>query len=255
MPAVCDRAAIRAILASDPVWSVYALGDLAEGFFEHCTWYAPADGEPAIAMLFGGFGTPVLFAAGDPAAVAPLLDEVAAPEVYLHVQPEVVPAIEARFRITELKQMWRMALDPACYRPAPGADAMRLGCADLDALRRLYGDGDAFGEAPDFFFPEMLADGIFHGTWEDGELVAAAGTHLVAPGEGVAAIGNVYTRRDRRGRGLAAAATTAVVDEVLRLGIPTVALNVSRKNETAVRVYERLGFVRHAGFCEGLARR
>lgn len=255
MPPLHDRAAIRAILSEDPVWSVYALGDLAPGFFEHCAWYAPANGERAIVMLFGAFGTPVLFAAGDAGSIEPLLDEIAAPEVYLHVRPEVLPAVRARFRIAEPKEMLRMALDAARYRPAPIDGVVRLGPRDLDALRRLYADGGARGETPDFFFPSMLENGVFYGISEGGELAAAAGTHLVAPCEGVAAVGNVYTRRNRRGRGLAAAATSAVVDEILSLGIRTVALNVVSKNETAVRLYERLGFVRHGTFCEGIASR
>jgi ribosomal protein S18 acetylase RimI-like enzyme len=134
-------------------------------------------------------------------------------------------------------------------------DAVRLGATDLEALRRLYADGEATGEAPDFFFPSMLAQGVFFGHRESGELVAAAGTHLVAPEESVAAVGNVYTRRDRRGRGLATRATSAVVSELLRQGLRTIALNVERRNATAIRIYERLGFFRYCAFCEGLARR
>jgi predicted GNAT family acetyltransferase len=101
----------------------------------------------------------------------------------------------------------------------------------------------------------MLQDGVFFGTREAGELVAAAGTHLVACSEGVAAVGNVYTRRDRRGRGLAARTTSAVVGELLRMNVATIALNVSRNNDVAIRVYERLGFLRYCAYYEGLARR
>jgi len=37
LPVVHDVAVIRAILMRDPAWSVYALGDLAPGFFERCS--------------------------------------------------------------------------------------------------------------------------------------------------------------------------------------------------------------------------
>jgi predicted GNAT family acetyltransferase len=83
--------------------------------------------------------------------------------------------------------------------------------------------------------------------------VAAAGTHLAVPEEGVAAVGNVYTRRDRRGRGLAGRLTGAVVEALGRMNIPVVALNVSRQNAAAIRVYERLGFAIHCEFVEGPA--
>ncbi len=101
----------------------------------------------------------------------------------------------------------------------------------------------------------MLEDGVFFGIREGGELVSVAGTHLALPEQGVGAVGNVYTRRDRRGRGLAARATSAVVTELLRMRIPAVALNVSSNNAAAIRVYERLGFVRYCEFREGLATR
>jgi predicted GNAT family acetyltransferase len=99
----------------------------------------------------------------------------------------------------------------------------------------------------------MLQEGVYRGVWEGRELIAAAGTHLVVPDQGVGAIGNVYTRRDRRGRGLARRVTSAVAAELLRRQIPTVALNVHQDNLTALRIYEKLGFERYCEFREGVA--
>ncbi len=78
-----------------------------------------------------------------------------------------------------------------------------------------------------------------------------AGTHLVSRDEGAAAIGNVYTRRDRRGRGLSKRVTSAVLDALE--GIGTIGLNVRADNPAAIRVYESLGFARHCPFIEALA--
>lgn len=256
MPALRDPAIIRSILSTDPAWSVYALGDLAPGFFERCLWFQPRDGAPALALLFSGFSTPVLFTIGEPSAIAAMLDEVGCePALYLHVRPEIVPVLATRYRIVEQKDMLRMVLDAPAFLPAPIEGAERLGPADIEELARLYDDGKESREVPDFFFPSMLDEGVFFGVREAGELVAAAGTHLVAPAEGVAAVGNVYTRRDRRSRGLAARSASAVVGELLRMNLTTIALNVSRKNDTAIRVYERLGFLRYCDYYEGLAGR
>lgn len=256
MPALRDPAAIRSILSTDPAWSVYALGDLAPGFCEHCLWFQPPDGAPALALLFSRFSTPVLFTIGGAAAVASMLDEIGCqPALYLHVRPEIVPVLATRYRMVELKEMLRMVLDPRAFLPAPIQGAVRLGPADLGQLGLLYADGKETGEVPDFFFPSMLKDGVFFGIREAGELVAAAGTHLAVPSEGVAAVGNVYTRRDRRGCGLAARTTSAVVNELLRMNVATIALNVGRNNEVAIRVYERMGFLRYCVYYEGLAKR
>jgi len=256
MPELRDRAAIRAILERDRAWAVYALGDLAPGFFEHCRWLRPESGAPALALLYRAFKIPVLFTLGAPEALAALLEEISGePVLYLHVRPEILPVLAARYGFPMRKQMWRMVLEPSAFHPVPSAGAVRLTAADLDALRRLYADGDATGEAPDFFSPSMLEQGVFQGIREGEDLIAVAGTHLVAPEVGVGAVGCVYTRRDRRGRGLATRVTSVVVSELLRLGIPTVALNVEQRNETAVRVYERLGFFRYCPYTEGLASR
>jgi ribosomal protein S18 acetylase RimI-like enzyme len=252
LPEIRDRVAIRAILNADPRWSVYALGDLAPGYFEHSRWYST--GSPALILLYQAVTPPVLFALGDPGEIATLAGEIVEPSVYLHVLPAAAEALAARYRPVSLRPMLRMVLEPSRFRPEPGGDAVPLGKADAGRIERLYADGRESGESPDFFYPSMLENGVFFGACEGGELVAAAGTHLVAPEEGVGAIGNVYTRRDHRGRGHASRLTSAVAAELLRRNVRLVALNVSRANATAIRVYERLGFVRYCGYVEGRAK-
>ena len=103
--------------------------------------------------------------------------------------------------VSSPRLMWRMTRTGD--RPAsPSAVTSRLGASDVPALQALYADGESSGESPDFVFPSMVAGGVFHGIYEGTALVSAAGTHVLAREEGVAAIGNVYTRHDRRGRGL-----------------------------------------------------
>jgi GNAT superfamily N-acetyltransferase len=249
---VSDRDKIREILSRDRAWSLYALGDLAPGYFERCSWFL--EGSEALILLYRGPELPVLFATGSPASVARLLPEVGKERAfYLHVRPEIVDLLAADYEIQGLKHMWRMTLDASRYQTVPCREARRLGEADLLALRELYADGDAAGEAPDFFFPEMLEQGVFFGVENDGKLASVAGTHLVVPDEGVAAVGNIYTRRDCRGRGWGTLVTSAVVGELLCLQIPTIGLNVNQQNQAALRVYEKLGFVKYCAFCEGLA--
>jgi ribosomal protein S18 acetylase RimI-like enzyme len=204
-------------------------------------------------MLYRAFSTPVLFAQGDPRAIATIVDEFSTePGVFLHVRREMLPVLERRYDIVELRHMWRMVLARRTYRSASTPDVVRLSSADESAVKQLFDDGAGSGESPDFYFPSMLDAGVFYGLWEGDELVAVAGTHLVAPSEDVAAVGNVYTRSDRRGRGLAAQVTSAVVDELVQLRIRTIVLNVNQGNSPAIRLYERLGFSRHCDYCEGV---
>jgi len=249
-----DRDEIRRRLERDRPWSVYALGDLAPGYWEHSEWYA-ADGHPdALALIYRAGDLPILFTLGEPDAIAFVLQELPPePRVSLSIRVEHLPAIEDRWRVLYTNAMWRMLLDPTAPTPIPAHPVMPVRPQDEPALRELFQDGRASGEEPDFFLPEMLTDGAYFAVSEAGRLLAAAGTHLIAPGEGIATLGNVYVRRDRRGSGLARNVVGAVVVELRRREITTLALNVRQTNAAALRVYARLGFRAYCPFLEGLA--
>ena len=254
MPRISDPADIRARLETDRAWAVYALGDLAPGFWEVSEWYGAPGDEHAIVLVYRAFETPVIFALGQPETIDMILEEIQAErKMYLSLRPEILPLIKKRWRVEGETAMWRMTVTGESFRPAPRDGVARLGPDDWPALRELYDDGRPTGEVPDFFNLEMVENGVFYGLREGGALVAAAGTHLVAPSEGVGAVGNVYTRRDRRGRGLAARVTSAVTAELLGMDLRTVALNVNQQNAAALRVYEKLGYTRYCPFYEGLA--
>ena len=260
MPLTADPATVREILQTDRRWAVYALADLAPEYSAGARWHVAAHGRPALLLVYRGFEPPVLFAHGAVADLAPLLPEVAAErdaerEFNLSVRPEAADLLRANgYEIRDEKRMWRMVADPARFVPRAHT-AVRLGPADYEALASLHRDGDAAGETPPFFDAGMLRHGVYYGICEGEAIVAAAGTHVLAERESVAAIGNVYTRRDRRGRGLGAQVSGAVTAELLRLGLRTVALNVGESNAAAMRVYQRLGFERYCEYREGIAAR
>ena len=245
MPRLTDKNRIRTLLRRDPAWSLYALADLAPSMFSKTLWFAPD-----LTLVVQDYGTAILFAMG-PGSVREALECVAGP-VHLQVKRDALDEVARHATVSSPRLMWRMTWTGD--RPVlPGARITRLGASDVPALHALYADGESSGESPDFFFPSMVADGVFHGIYEGAALVAAAGTHLVAREEGAAAIGNVYTRRDRRGRGLGRLATSAVLAELS--GVETVGLNVRVDNDAALLLYESLGFVRRCQFYEALATR
>lgn len=235
---------IRTLLQGDQAWSVFALADLHPSVAHHCQWHTAGD---AVMLLYTGFDPPVLFTHGDVTELLPQLD---AARVSLQIKPETLPLLKRTYRIEHLRTMWRMVLEKPT--PAP-TQTHKLTADHLKALETLHEDGRATGEAPEFFAPFMLTDGVFHGLSVNGELVAAAGTYMVVPEEGVAAIGHVYTRRDQRGQGYAGLVTSAVAAELAAKGCGVIALNVEQHNTSAVRVYEKLGFRRHCAFHEGVA--
>ncbi|MGQ0601888.1 MAG: GNAT family N-acetyltransferase [Anaerolineales bacterium] len=247
-----DTESMRAILERDRAWAVYALGDLEPLYAAFAEWRRAAD-DTALVLLYREFGVPVLFTFGPSANVAPLLHQLADRELYLSIQPEILPLLEHHYTVRDLTPMWRMLLDPASFTIPNAGDAARLSAEDFAALEALYADGAATHEAPDFFIRLQLERGVFFGLYEDSTLIAAAGTHLVSSHFSLGAIGNVYVRADRRGHGLGRRVTEAVTAELVRMGLQTIALNVKQENAAAIRVYERLGFRRYCPFYEGVA--
>lgn len=243
-----DKNDIRQRLLSDPRWCVYALGDLTDRMFVKCQWFTPD-----LTLVLHDYGTSILFAMGT-GSIREALAHVSWP-VHLQVRQDALNEIAQHAHVTDVKHMLRMAFEgPEAYpRTTEGSETKRLGLTDIAALKRLYADGDSTGEAPDFFYDSMVPNGVFFGVYEGDDLIAAAGTHLFAPEEHAAAIGNVYTRRDRRGRGRGRAVTAAVLHRLRH--VQTVGLNVRADNAPAIRVYESLGFVKHCDFFEAIGRR
>ncbi|HJN42619.1 MAG: hypothetical protein CL477_20280 [Acidobacteria bacterium] len=254
MPQLTDPHLIRERLEADRAWAAFALADLEPPYSAFASWFCPTDG-PAIALLYRAFATPILLCVGTSRNWDAVLDEVDialrdVQDVYAVVRPETLPLIKNRYASNDERSMVRMVLEPGHHRPVISDGACRLGPDDLEAVQRLY-----LSEPPDFFLPSMLTDGLYYGIREGEQLVAVAGTHVLAPALGVGALGNVYTRSEHRRRGHATALAGAVTSEMIRSGVTTIVLNVREDNHSARRVYERLGFNGYCSYFEVSASR
>lgn len=237
---------VQCILESDRAWSAYALADLDPAESNHCQWFTADD---AVVLLYRGLRPPVLFAHGRAEGLTRLAGQLPACRCMYTLLPEARSRFAPRLQTHHEVDMWRMVLDLVDYPRLLLEDTVRLGPQDLPHLRRLFA---AHRDAPDAFHPRQLENGVFFGVFGANGLLAVAGTHIVSRRHGIAAIGNVFTHPEARGRGLATAVTSAVVEALLQDGIELIVLNVARSNEPALRCYHRLGFRYHCAYCEGL---
>lgn len=243
-----DRAVLAGLLGRDPVLHAYQLGDLDDFFWPYTSWFRRGD---QVVLLYHGVELPTLLAFAAPERVAELagLLTEAAPvlpaRMWAHLSPGLEATLGRWFVVSEAAAHHRMALtDPGRLATVP-AVGDPLGPADAAELAALY----AVAYPGNWFDARMLETGQYVGVREHGRLVAVAGVHVFSPRWRVAALGNVTTHPDVRGRGLGAGVVAALCAR-LRASVDHVTLNVRADNAAAVRLYERLGFSRVAGFTE-----
>lgn len=247
-----DTAEILDFLERDRLYAAYAIADLEPEIFPHTYWYvAETSGQArSLALQFTALDPDVLFLMGDTAGLTVILGSALRPRrVYANTRSEHLSALRAFYHLGQPECAVRMALDVNAFRPAQGK-ALRLSPAYARQLERLYsmGQGNAFS-------PYQVAQGTFYGVSDKDRLVSTAGTHIVSETYGIAAVGNVFTHPDYRRRGLGTLCTSAVIQELLGRGIQTIVLNVYENNETARRIYQRMGFREHCRYIEVLAER
>lgn len=249
--ATTDRALLRAFLERDRLYAAYAICDLDDREFSRTRWgVAKEAGEPiAVVLEYGGYAPQPVFLMGDTTGVAAILREVIRPKVaFVAAMPGHLPALEGLYTSEPNAPMVRMWVDRPSFRPYPG-EVRRILPIETGDLNRLYQLGFTT-----WLPPSALTDGVYYGVWVNGRLVAAAGTHVISREARLAAVGNVLTHVDYRGRGYATAVTGAVTAELLRT-CAEVVLNVRSDNPPALAAYRRLGFQEHVRFEERLVHR
>ncbi|MEZ4767615.1 MAG: GNAT family N-acetyltransferase [Caldilineales bacterium] len=257
-----DKREIYAFLQRDPVYAAYAIGDLEPEMFADCTWFLAGRGASAsaLALVYRGLEPTVLLTMGDPDAVADVLSAIRLPDqAYMVAQCRHRRVFERFYDFSgdRVRPMVRMTVSSDAFRPSQSrlkeGRLRRLEPDDMPAIEMLYGHGGP--HTPDAFHPRQMHDGAFFGVFapESDDLLAVAGTHLIAPNWGVGAVGNIYTHPAWRRRGLASLLTSAVTAELLQRGL-LVVLNVDQANAAAIRIYESLGYRTHCPYIEGIGK-
>ncbi len=249
-----DPVAIESFARRDVALHLYAIGDLDPFFWPRTSWWGlvRAGELDAVALLYDGGDPPTLLALGrdDGGAIARLLSRIELPaRVYAHLSPGLVDALAPRFAVEHHGRHLKMMLrDPSCVRDVDASSARPLDSTDLAALGDLY----ARAYPGNWFDARMLATGRYFGIAVGDVIVGVAGVHVYSPQHGVAALGNVTTDPELRGRGLARTVTARLCCALLDEGITTIGLNVLADNVAAIRCYERLGFVVEAEYDEAM---
>jgi ribosomal protein S18 acetylase RimI-like enzyme len=137
-------------------------------------------------------------------------------------------------------------VEPGKLLDADSLGVDRLGKRDLDEMQALY-DASYPGH---WFSAAMLDNGPYVGLRDEaGELLSIAGVHVYSESYAVAALGNIVTHPELRGRGFGKRATAGLCQALLP-GVKTIALNVQAENDAANKLYAGLGFQAIADYGE-----
>jgi ribosomal protein S18 acetylase RimI-like enzyme len=247
-----DRDTIAAFCRRRPAVHAYSLGDLDDFFWPHTRWFGwQRDGIlEQIVLLYGEPDPPVLLALAEAPgdAMPALLAELELPSrVYAHLSPGLLDALAPRLAAEAPPVEHRkLGLVDASKLDGASDGVAQLGPEDVDVVLAFY--DDAYPGT--WFEPRMLETRRYVGIRDGGRLVCVAGVHVWSPTWRVAALGNVATAPEARGRGLATAACSELCRTLLDDGIDTIALNVRADNAAAIRSYEKLGFEHAADYVE-----
>ena len=241
-----DRERIAAFMRQRPEAHAYELGDLDDFDWPHTVWFGwENDGRlEQIVLLYTQPRIPVLIAITEQAGqtMAELLAAItwSLPSVlYTHASPGVVDTLAARYVIEDPAPHLKFALARTDLLEQHALETEVLTRDHLDEVNAFY--AEAYPGT--WFVPRMLATGRYVGVRENGHLACVAGVHVHSPTWRVAALGNVATLPELRGRGLARGACASLCRLLLGDGIETIALNVRADNTAAIASYTQLGFV------------
>lgn len=258
MGAIClhDKDRIAAFLRRSPALNVYLIGDLDDFFWPYTQWYGLEEGGELreVALIYAGTSLPVLLALGeDPAAMRELVRGIAhllPPRLYTHLGEGVLEELSETYAAEPYGAHLKMALaERGRLEAADTMGAVRLGPGDLDEVLAFYAAAYPDG----WFDPRMLETEQYFGVRHGGALASVAGIHVYSPAYAVAALGNIATLPELRGRGLAGAAAAATCRSLLER-VSVVGLNVRADNAPAIACYRRLGFEPVATYDEHMLR-
>jgi ribosomal protein S18 acetylase RimI-like enzyme len=257
---------IRSYLLTDVNYAAYTLGDLEPPYSEHTTWYAASrTGEiEGLALVYTGLTPPILFLMGDPSALsAMLLYGIGPDEVFYTVKPDALELLKTFYTLDETHLMFRMRITRGIFKPleslgGPPTPIISLDeqhVPDIVKLQEAASAADERDERDIAFSPQMVRDGYYRGIYQEQQLVAIAGTHLIARQAKVATVGNVVVHPEQRQKGLGSLVSQAVTQALIDDKYDLIVLNVRQNNQPAVKIYRKLGYRQVGAFVEGAARR
>jgi GNAT superfamily N-acetyltransferase len=256
MKLIClhDKDVIETFLRGNVFINIYSLGDLDDFFWPYTTWYALTDsaGVRAITLVYTGGDLPCLHALGEDdnancmEELLRYLFPVLPRRFHAHLMTGSENILSEYYHLRPFGRHERMALtDKSLLADIDVSQAEGLSMSNLDEIMNLF----ETAYPGNFFEPRMLETKQYYGIRQSGMLVSVAGVHVYSRRYRVAALGNIATHPDYRGKGYGKVVAARVCKSLLN-DIDHIGLNVKTDNKGAIRCYQKLGFETVGSFGE-----
>lgn len=249
-----DKAQIETIARQQLYMHLYEIGDLDPFFWDSTVWYGWQDGDSVnqLALIYTALDIPIFVAHAHPpqTEMIAFLNELKAflpRHFYTHVNPAILGVLADTYEVESHGLYWKMGLtNPSVLASVDVSEVVQLGKDDLEPLNTLYDEA----YPGNWFDQRMLETGCYYGIRNGDKIISVAGIHVYSPSYKVATLGNVTTLPSHRGQGLGKKVCTKLCQALLSAGIDAIGLNVSAENNTAIHVYEGLGFEKMGDYGE-----
>ncbi|NOU20133.1 MAG: GNAT family N-acetyltransferase [Bacteroidales bacterium] len=238
-----NKSEILKFLMSNPELQVYSIGDLDEFFWPKTIWYSLKENDEikALALLYIGMSTPTLLAIYDKdfSAFRELIERlkpILPTKFYAHLSPGLVDIFGKNNIIQNFGNNIKMALRPPPLQINDN-NIRKLVVDDIQLIEEFYKKS-----YPDNWFDKrMIETEKYLGYFINNMLVGIAGIHVYSKEYKVAALGNIATHPDYRGKGIGFKLTSALCSD-LKKTVDHIGLNVKSNNDTAISCYKKIGF-------------
>ena len=245
-----DREKIKQFLLEDPYQHLYELGNLHEKLFRRSKWFCAFEGSTikATAMVHeAGIekdNMMFLLENRDIDACQELLKGIKSHlpgSFYAHLSKEAAEILKPGYEISEpviynkMKISGDMLVNNCIKYPE---FTYRVNKNDFEPMSLFLRSINPSA----FFMPAMLETGKYFIVRKNSDLIAMAGVHFYSKETSTAAIGNVATAPEFRGKGYAGSVTASLVRDLWK-DVKYIGLNVRADNVPAIKAYEKMGFV------------
>lgn len=246
---ISDKKAIEKFYRKNICLNIYPIGDLDNFFFEHTEWFALINRGSVIydilemAYIYCGTDLPVVLAVcdGDNSNMIELLKgimNILPDKFYTHFSKDLYEVFLDNFTKTDHGRHFKMCLTEKDFKKTNKTENIRrLTPSDIIEISKFYENS----YPGNWFDLRMLETGKYFGYYINGELAGAGGIHVYSPEYKVAALGNITTLPEHRGKSICQKLTSALCKDLF-LTVDHIGLNVHSENKPAIECYKKLGF-------------